>query len=129
VLRKFRQKQLNLLVATSVLEEGVDVRQCNVVIRFDRPKDYRSFVQSKGRARKEGAYYFALVEEQDHASFSQDLRNFDQIEQVARRWKLRSLCSVRFRSYSNDTIRATILPPKLSTLRRPTLCCRRMKCS
>ncbi len=70
-----------------MLEEGVDVRQCNVVIRFDRPKDYRSFVQSKGRARKENSSYFALVEERDSPAFTQDLRDFEQIEQVVDWWR------------------------------------------
>lgn len=46
-LRKFRMQELNLLVSTSLLEEGVDVPKCNLVIRFDVPKDYRSYSQSK----------------------------------------------------------------------------------
>lgn len=45
VLRKFRSKTLNLLITTSVLEEGIDVRQCNVVIRFDKPNNYRSYIR------------------------------------------------------------------------------------
>ncbi|VDO98315.1 unnamed protein product [Soboliphyme baturini] len=29
-------------------EEGIDVRQCNFVVRFDIPRNFRSFIQSKG---------------------------------------------------------------------------------
>jgi len=49
-------------VATSVAEEGLDIRQCNVVIRFDLAKTVLAYIQSRGRARKPGSDYILMVE-------------------------------------------------------------------
>ena len=64
VLRKFRRREFNLLIATSVVEEGLDIPKCNVVCRFDFPKNFRSYVQSKGRARAKGSRYYMLVDKE-----------------------------------------------------------------
>lgn len=54
--------QVTVLVATSVAEEGLDIRQCNVVIRFDLAKTVLAYIQSRGRARKPGSDYILMVE-------------------------------------------------------------------
>ena len=57
----FHKKEINTLVASDVIEEGIDIVSCNYVIMFDLPKNFRSYVQSKGRARDKNSRYILLV--------------------------------------------------------------------
>ena len=61
VLKKFRMHECNLLLSTAVLEEGYDLPKCNLVVRWDPPKSYRSYVQCKGRAKAPNALHVIMI--------------------------------------------------------------------
>lgn len=69
-LRRFRQKAMNrtdtlqIMVGTSVIEEGFDLPQCSAVICFDIPKHLAHYIQSRGRAREKNSVYVTFVEEE-----------------------------------------------------------------
>ncbi|XP_058470641.1 endoribonuclease Dicer [Solea solea] len=88
VLRKFRAHETNLLIATSIVEEGVDIPKCNLVVRFDLPTEYRSYVQSKGRARAPVSNYIMLADTERTQAFKEDLTTYKAIEKI-----LRNKCS------------------------------------
>lgn len=61
VLKRFRMHSCNLLIGTSVLEEGIELPKCNLVIRWNLPTTYRSYVHCKGRARAQRAFHIIMV--------------------------------------------------------------------
>uniref|UniRef100_A0A1D1Y7Y1 Endoribonuclease Dicer homolog 1 n=1 Tax=Anthurium amnicola TaxID=1678845 RepID=A0A1D1Y7Y1_9ARAE len=79
-ISKFRDGRVTVLVATSVAEEGLDIRQCNVVIRFDLAKTVLAYIQSRGRARKPGSDYILMLERGNfsHETFLRNARNSEE---------------------------------------------------
>ncbi|XP_059057480.1 endoribonuclease Dicer [Achroia grisella] len=80
-LLKFSKNELNCIISTSVIEEGVDVPQCSLIVRYDQPLEYRSYIQSKGRARCSESNYIILVNDANKEKFQAQYRNFQKIEQ------------------------------------------------
>ncbi|KAL3131572.1 hypothetical protein ABBQ38_007873 [Trebouxia sp. C0009 RCD-2024] len=47
VLQQLKAGELDIVISTAVAEEGLDVKQCQLVIRFDLPSTLLAFVQSR----------------------------------------------------------------------------------
>ena len=71
-LANFKSGEINVLVGTSVVEEGVDIPKCNLVVMFDFPQNYRAFVQSRGRGRAKDAKYVMLVAKKEYMERRQE---------------------------------------------------------
>ncbi|KAK6915779.1 Helicase, C-terminal [Dillenia turbinata] len=71
IVDKFREGAVNIIVATSILEEGLDVQSCNLVIRFDPSATVCSFIQSRGRARMQNSDFVLMVRSGDPVQLKQ----------------------------------------------------------
>lgn len=61
----FRTGKKNLVIATDALEEGIDVAACNLVICFNTPASLKSYIQRRGRARRQASQYVIMVPKND----------------------------------------------------------------
>ena len=61
-LDDFRSGEKNLIVATAVAEEGLDIQACGNVIRWDVPNNMASWAQSRGRARRKRSSFVLMFE-------------------------------------------------------------------
>lgn len=88
IVEEFRSGKVNVLVATSILEEGLDVQSCNLVIRFDPSTTVSSFIQSRGRARMQNSDYLLMVKRGDSSTHSR-LENYLSSAEIMRKESLR----------------------------------------
>lgn len=80
VVERFRKNEINLIVASSVLEEGIDLQMCNLVLCYDTPNSFRSYVQTKGRARKATSIYTIMVPHTDMNKLASKLVEYREID-------------------------------------------------
>ena len=52
VLRGFRSKRTKILVATDVMSRGIDIKEINLVINYDAPRDAEDYVHRIGRTAR-----------------------------------------------------------------------------
>lgn len=78
-LEEFKAGRKNLIIATDVLEEGIDVSACNMVACFDKPANLKSFVQRRGRARHKESTFAIMVSTDDETL---DIHKWQELEEA-----------------------------------------------
>lgn len=61
-IRNFREAALNLLISTSVAEEGLDIPECNLVVRYGLLTNEIAQKQASGRARARDSHYSVVAQ-------------------------------------------------------------------
>lgn len=77
VLRNFRSKQLQILVATDVLSRGIDIEDIGLVINYDVPGDAEDYIHRIGRTARAASTGEAITFINEY-----DQQKFLQIEQL-----------------------------------------------
>lgn len=75
VIKKFREKDLTIVVATDVAARGIDVANLTHVINFSLPEDHESYLHRSGRTGRAGKEGVAITFVNRH-----DVRNIKFIE-------------------------------------------------
>jgi dsRNA-specific ribonuclease len=94
-LDDFRRGRKNLIVATDVLEEGIDVSACSVVVCYNRPPNLKSFLQRRGRARRQHSTYAILLSTDDNNSHLHKWQDLERVMEEAYRDDQRRLEELR----------------------------------
>ncbi|KAM6238635.1 ATP-dependent RNA helicase DHX58 [Porphyrio hochstetteri] len=83
VIKLFREGALNLLFSTSVAEEGLDIPECNIVVRYGLMTNEIAMMQARGRARAQNSVYSVLAKA-NSKEVSRELLNEDLVDLMER---------------------------------------------
>ena len=81
VLKEFHEGKINVLVTTSVAEEGLDIPECNLVIHYQNVSNEIAKAQAEGRARAEDSNCYTITSSSSTKKY-QELRNEELLNQV-----------------------------------------------
>ena len=72
-LRKFKNTEINVMVATNIMARGIDIDGIELVINYDVPKDAEEYVHRVGRTARGSStgIAFTLVNESEQYNFSE----------------------------------------------------------
>lgn len=77
VLRQFKNKNIQMLVATDVLSRGIDIDSIGLVINYDVPRDAEDYIHRVGRTARAETTGVALT-----LINPEDMRKFKSIEDL-----------------------------------------------
>ena len=93
-INKFAEGRSRLIVSTSVLEEGLDIAQCDLVVAFTGSRSLITFIQMRGRARKQDSV-FVILEAEEQRSTKKDVQNQEAV--------MRKVLETQHKSHFSDT--------------------------
>lgn len=73
VLRDFKNRKINILVATDILSRGIDVEDIDLVINYDVPNDGEDYIHRIGRTARAAAkgVAFTFINQKEQYKFKQ----------------------------------------------------------
>ena len=60
IMKNFRTAETRVLITTDLLSRGIDVQQVSLVINYDLPRDFESYIHRIGRTGRYGRKGFAI---------------------------------------------------------------------
>lgn len=77
VLNEFRAGKIRILVATDIVARGIDIQQVSIIINYDFPKNYNTYIHRIGRSGRYGRMGTAL-----NIVDPNELKNMKECEQM-----------------------------------------------